>query len=64
VEHDIQFILWEDVSYTFVGRIWPELANLEAFDVDGYRFEPLFHYDGWETQYGARPTTIWKVTRQ
>jgi hypothetical protein len=62
-ERKISYILWEDVSYTLTGQVWPELAERRPFVANGYHFEPIFHYDGWETQYGARPTTIWQMSQ-
>jgi len=64
--HDIRFVLWEDVSYTFVQRVWPHMAAGQAFQQDGpaaarYRFEPVFRYVGWELDYGARPTILWQI---
>jgi hypothetical protein len=61
--HDIQYVLWEDVSYTFVQHVWPQMARGEAFEQNGFRFEPVFQYSGWELDYGARPTMIWHVFR-
>ncbi len=62
-KHNIRYILWEDVSYTFVGQIWPQMAHQQVFEQDGYRFEPVFHYSGWELDFGARPTIVWEVSR-
>jgi len=61
LEHDIRFVLWEDVSYTYVQRIWPQMAAGQPFEQDGVRFIPVFQYSGWELDYGARPTILWKV---
>ena len=60
-KHNIRYVLWEDVSYTFVGQVWPDMAAAQAFDQNGYYFEPLFHYSGWELDYGAQPTIIWQI---
>ena len=59
--HDVRFVLWEDVSYTFVQRVWPQMAKGRAFEQNGYRFEPVFRYEGWELDYGARPTMLWQI---
>jgi hypothetical protein len=61
VAHDIRYVLWEDVSYTFVQRVWPQMSIGQAFEQNGYRFEPVFRYEGWELDYGARPTILWQV---
>jgi hypothetical protein len=61
--HDIEYVLWEDVSYTFVQRVWPQMVEREAFEQNGFRFEPVFQYSGWELDFGARPTKIWRVFR-
>ena len=60
-EHGIRLVLWEDVSYTYVQRIWPQMADGQTFEQDGVRFVPVFQYSGWELDYGARPTLLWKV---
>ena len=60
-KHNIRYILWADVSYTFVGEMWPQMAEAVAFEQDGYRFEPVFHYAGWELDYGASPTILWQL---
>lgn len=62
-KYNIRYVLWEDVSYTFVGRVWPQMAAGQVFDQNGYRFEPVFDYSGWELDYGARPTIIWQVMK-
>ncbi|MCP4541222.1 MAG: hypothetical protein GY832_29165 [Chloroflexi bacterium] len=59
--HNIRFVMWEDVPYTFVQHVWPQMANGQAFEQDNYRFEPVFRYTGWELDYGARPTILWQV---
>jgi len=60
-KNDIRYILWEEVSYTFVGQVWPAMAAGQAFEQNGYRFEPVFRYSGWELKYGAKPTVLWQV---
>jgi hypothetical protein len=62
-EHNIRYVLWEDVSYTFVGQVWPQMAAKQAFDQNGYHFERVFDYSGadWELEAGARPTKLWQV---
>jgi hypothetical protein len=60
-QHDIRFALWEDVSYTHVPRIWPHMAEGLPFEQNGLRFEPVYRYDGWELDYGARPTILWEI---
>jgi hypothetical protein len=60
-QNDIRFVLWEEVPYTLVQRVWPQMADGLAFDQDGYRLEPLFSYSGWELDYGAQPTMLWKI---
>ena len=62
IDHDIRYVLWEDVSYTFVQNVWPQMATGQAFNQNGYRFEPVFRYEGWELDYGARPTQLWRIT--
>jgi hypothetical protein len=61
LEHDIRFVLWEDVSYTYVQRIWPQMADGQPFEQNGVRFSPVFQYSGWELDYGARPTILWEI---
>ncbi|MEM7133550.1 MAG: hypothetical protein AAF702_45070 [Chloroflexota bacterium] len=61
-EEKIRYVLWEDVSYTFVGQIWPQMSQAIPFEQNGYHFEPVFHYSGWELEYGAKPTSLWQVT--
>jgi hypothetical protein len=63
-QHEIHYILWEDVSYSFVGQVWPQMKNGQAFEQGNYRFEPVFHYSGWELKYGANPTILWQVKSQ
>ncbi|EDN68613.1 conserved hypothetical protein, membrane [Beggiatoa sp. PS] len=60
-QNDIRYILWEDVSYSFVGQVWPQMRTGQAFEQGNYRFEPVFHYSGWELKYGANPTILWQV---
>jgi hypothetical protein len=60
-ENAVRLVLWEDVSYTYVGQVWPQMAAGEAFEQDGYRFMPVFSYAGWELEYGAKPTVLWQV---
>ncbi len=60
-QNDIRYILWEEVSYTFVGQVWPQMAAGQAFEQAGYRFEPVFNYSGWELKYGAKPTILWQI---
>lgn len=59
--HDIRFVVWEDVPYAFVQHVWPQMAHGQPFEQDGYHFEPVFRYSGWELDYGARPTMLWRV---
>ena len=61
--HDIRFVLWEDVPYNYVNLVWPQMSDGASFQQDGYRFDPVFHYSGWELDYGARPTILWQVKR-
>jgi hypothetical protein len=61
-KHNIRYVLWEDVPYTFVGQVWPQMADGQAFEQNGYRFEPVFRYSGWELDYGASPTILWRIT--
>jgi hypothetical protein len=60
-EHNIRYVLWEDVPYTFVGEVWPQMAEAVAFEQNGYRFEPVFRFAGWELDYGAKPTILWQI---
>lgn len=59
--NDVRYILWDDVPYSAVRLVWPRMAEGAAFEQDGYRFEPAFRFAGWELEYGARPTILWKV---
>jgi hypothetical protein len=61
LDHNIDIVLWEDVSYTFVQHAWPQMANERPFQHYGYWFEPIFRYEGWEIDYGARPTLLWQI---
>jgi hypothetical protein len=61
LEHNIRFVLWEDVSYTYVQRIWPQMADGRSFEQNGVGFSPVFQYSGWELDYGARPTILWEI---
>ncbi len=58
---DIRFVLWEDVPYTYVQRVFPQMAQGSEFAKNGVRFEPIFQYSGWELEYGARPTLLWRI---
>lgn len=60
-KHNIRYVLWEDVSYTFVGEVWPQMAEAITFEQDGYHFEPVFRYSGWELDYGAVPTILFAI---
>lgn len=62
-KNDIHYVLWEDVPYTFVGQVWPHMAAGLAFEQNGYRFEPVFRYSGWELSYGAPPTIVWQIKK-
>ena len=59
--YDIGFVLWEDVPYNYAGLVWPQMADGTGFELDNYHFEPVFQYAGWELDYGARPTILWRV---
>ena len=59
--HDVRYVLWEDVSYTRVSSLWPQMAEGQPFEQGGYRFERVFLYEGWELDYGARPTSLWRI---
>ncbi len=63
-KHNIQYILWEDVSYSFVNQLWPQMATEQPFEQHGYRFEPIFRYSGWELDYGATPTILWYISSE
>jgi hypothetical protein len=58
---DIRFVLWEDVPYTYVQRVFPQMAYGSRLEQNGLRFEPVFQYAGWELEYGARPTLLWRI---
>ena len=60
--HDIRFVLWDDVPYTFVQYLWPQMAEGQAFFQGAVRFQPVFRFSGWEVDYGARPTILWQIT--
>jgi hypothetical protein len=59
--HDIRMVLWENVSYTAVPEVWPQMAAGRPFEQGRAAFVPLFVYRGWELAYGARPTILWEV---
>jgi sialate O-acetylesterase len=61
---DIRFILWEHVPYTVTWIAWPEMEKGEAFNDGGYRFEPVYRYDGPELRYGASLSVVWRVERE
>ena len=61
---DIEYVLWDNVPYSDVQYIWPQMRDGQPFDEDGYHFVPVFRYSGWELEYGARPTAVWQITGQ
>jgi 4-amino-4-deoxy-L-arabinose transferase-like glycosyltransferase len=63
-QNDIRYILWQEVSYSFVGQVWPMMGAGQAFEQNAYRFVPVFHYSGWELKYGAKPTVLWEVQKK
>ncbi len=42
----IGMIYWNLVPYSRVPLLWPEMAGGEPFEARGFRFEPVFRYDG------------------
>jgi hypothetical protein len=63
VAYNVSFVLWEDAPYSFVKNVWPQMTDGQTFEQGGYRFEPVFRFEGWELDYGARPTILWRIVR-
>ena len=59
--HNIDLILSQTVSYNYTPILWPQMRDGVPFEQDGIRFTPLFLYKGWELDYGAQQTIVWRV---
>lgn len=71
-DNDIQYIVFQDVSFSYVGTIWPQMKIGESFTWNGILFEPIYFYAYAESASmwdqlrsfieARRTSSIWKVT--
>ncbi len=62
--HKIKYLLYEHVSYNGTYWFFPPLKEGQEFVAGGFRFTPVYTFQGWQTQYGAQPTTVWQITAE
>lgn len=57
-----QYICLMNVSFSLFYEIYGFLKNNpDSITFDNLYFEKIFHFDGWELQYGAKPVVIYRV---
>lgn len=61
-QHAITHILWQPVSYNYVPILLPQMANSQPFEQSDHQFTPVYTYEGWELDYGAKQTILWQVS--
>jgi len=77
-QRDIRLIYWDNVPYSLVPQIWPQMADGRPFEMRGVRFDPVYRYDSWvraagdpslahlvreRIEHNYGPVTLWSVTR-
>ena len=76
-QEGIGLVYWDEVPYSRVHRIWPEMSAGVSFESDGLRFTPIFRTDsvtrapeaGWKTDVRERiqskysPVVLWRIDR-
>ena len=60
--YDIPFVVQDDPPYSGVQNVWPQIAVGQAFEPNGFRFEPVRRCPGLQVGYGARPTILWQIS--
>ncbi len=70
--NNIKFIVFQDVSFSYVGTIWPQMKMEEHFIWNEIQFEPIYSYNNpksvsvWDQIRhfieAGRKSSIWKLT--
>ncbi len=60
--HNVKYLLHQYVSYNGTYRFFPQLSEGQEFVAKGFRFRPIYTFQGWQTDYGVQPTTVWQIT--